>query len=246
MSGEVRVEAKFRNARLYNLIAAESLALPYDGDKRLRRLREVGPLHGWVQAMKAKGLEYNGVIDLVGLRRKPWRVNRTGTFEWRRIAVQLAAHFDVAIEWLFPIELYEANIAALVTEIDVDRFARLTRAEADVLTLPAVAEATQVMALDRERVKPVIQAALGTLTPRQEFVLILRYGLDNPLPSQYAHMKIERGRAYTRQEIVPLLGVKVQRVHQIEATAIRRLRYGRYGGRRRTLAAFGHALDAFD
>ena len=60
--------------------------------------------------------------------------------------------------------------------------------------------------------KEEIEAVLKTLTPREEKVLRLRYGLDD-------------GRARTLEEVGKEFGVTRERIRQIESKAIKRLRH---------------------
>ena len=64
---------------------------------------------------------------------------------------------------------------------------------------------------DKEHLRGVIQSALKSLPYRERQVIILRYGLNN-------------GYDYTLEEIGRLLGVTRERVRQIEAKAIEKLR----------------------
>lgn len=72
---------------------------------------------------------------------------------------------------------------------------------------PAPAElATQSLLADR------LKELLTTLTPREERILRLRYGLDD-------------GRAYTLKEVGVMFGLTRERIRQIERKALRRLRH---------------------
>lgn len=72
---------------------------------------------------------------------------------------------------------------------------------------PAPAEAASFMLL-KEQLEDVLQ----TLTPREEKVLRLRFGLDD-------------GRARTLEEVGQNFGVTRERIRQIEAKALRKLRH---------------------
>ena len=72
---------------------------------------------------------------------------------------------------------------------------------------PAPAEAASFMLL-----KEQLEEVLDTLTEREERVLRLRFGLDD-------------GRARTLEEVVQNFGVTRERIRQIEAKALRKLRH---------------------
>ncbi|BEU87130.1 RNA polymerase sigma factor RpoD [Selenomonas sp. TAMA-11512] len=72
---------------------------------------------------------------------------------------------------------------------------------------PAPAEAASFMLL-----KEQLEDVLDTLTPREEKVLRLRFGLDD-------------GRARTLEEVGQNFGVTRERIRQIEAKALRKLRH---------------------
>ena len=60
--------------------------------------------------------------------------------------------------------------------------------------------------------KKQIDDVLGTLTPREQRVLQLRFGLED-------------GRARTLEEVGKEFGVTRERIRQIEAKALRKLRH---------------------
>ncbi len=72
---------------------------------------------------------------------------------------------------------------------------------------PAPAEAASFMLL-----KEQLEEVLDTLTPREERVLRLRFGLED-------------GRARTLEEVGKVFGVTRERIRQIEAKALRKLRH---------------------
>jgi RNA polymerase primary sigma factor len=84
---------------------------------------------------------------------------------------------------------------------------------------PAPAEiATQALLADK------LKELLATLTPREERILRLRYG-------------IEDGRAYTLKEVGAKFGLTRERIRQIERKALRRLRHP---SRSRQLRSYMH------
>ena len=76
-------------------------------------------------------------------------------------------------------------------------------------------------------VKNIFYQILNTLTPREDHVLKLRYGLDD-------------GRPRTLEEVGKEFGVTRERIRQIEAKAIRKLRHPTRAKR------FGDFKDAKD
>ena len=60
--------------------------------------------------------------------------------------------------------------------------------------------------------KEQVQEVVGTLTPREQKVLILRFGLED-------------GRSRTLEEVGREFNVTRERIRQIEAKALRKLRH---------------------
>ena len=67
-------------------------------------------------------------------------------------------------------------------------------------------------AATKQLLKEQIDDVLGTLTPREQRVLQLRFGLED-------------GRARTLEEVGKEFGVTRERIRQIEAKALRKLRH---------------------
>ena len=70
----------------------------------------------------------------------------------------------------------------------------------------------QRVPISRQRIKEQIQAALPVLSERELTVLELRFGLKDE-------------QSYSLQEVGQRLGVTGERVRQIEARALRKLRH---------------------
>ncbi|WP_352428204.1 sigma-70 family RNA polymerase sigma factor [Thermoflexus sp.] len=75
-------------------------------------------------------------------------------------------------------------------------------------------------AVNQQMLREILQEALATLSPREVRILKLRYGLAD-------------GRSYTLEEVGRKLGVTRERVRQIEAQALARLRHPHYARRLR-------------
>ena len=75
--------------------------------------------------------------------------------------------------------------------------------------------ASPAEAVSRQMLREILHEALATLSPREARILQLRYGLAD-------------GRSYTLEEVGRKLGVTRERVRQIEAQALARLRHPTY------------------
>lgn len=78
--------------------------------------------------------------------------------------------------------------------------------------IPKETEMSVVDTVASKMLKEQLNAVLDTLTPREQKVLILRFGLDD-------------GKARTLEEIGEKFGVTRERIRQIEAKALRKLRH---------------------
>lgn len=66
--------------------------------------------------------------------------------------------------------------------------------------------------LDKKELKSMLENGLAKLTPREKKVLIFRFGLDD-------------GKEYTLEEVAEIINVTRERVRQIEAKALRKMRH---------------------
>ncbi|MCK6544802.1 sigma-70 family RNA polymerase sigma factor [Myxococcota bacterium] len=107
------------------------------------------------------------------------------------------------VEQLVPLAWREVSLDAPVSEgADTSHVEMIVDEQS---TLPAEV-------LDAETLRATTEEMLGTLTSREELVLRLRYGLAE-------------GEGQTLEEIGQVLGVTRERVRQIEAKALERLRH---------------------
>ena len=95
---------------------------------------------------------------------------------------------------------------SLESPIGEEEDSRLGDFVEDINTLPPSDAAT------KQLLKEQIDEVLGTLTPREQRVLQLRFGLDD-------------GRSRTLEEVGKEFGVTRERIRQIEAKALRKLRH---------------------
>lgn len=193
---------------------------------RNNRLKERRDALGMSQAelAAAAGVSVSAYQELEALRRSP-QTHGDGCWRWRDIALQLARFHCVEPEELFPpsVLAVETPVASRRVNGD-DIFPLLSQHQERLLEAPDVAH-------DREELRERVRYALASLSPREAEVLRQRFGLDG-------------GEERTLNEIGAALDVGPERVRQIEARALRRLRHPK---RSRPLAAFSpQAKEASD
>ena len=119
---------------------------------------------------------------------------------------EIAKEMDVSVERVREIMKIAQEPVSLETPIGEEEDSHLGDFIEDQ-DAPAPAEAASFMLL-----KEQLEEVLETLTPREEKVLRLRFGLDD-------------GRARTLEEVGQHFGVTRERIRQIEAKALRKLRH---------------------
>ena len=127
---------------------------------------------------------------------------------------EIAAEMKIPVEKIVEIQTIAQDTVSLETPINDDQESNLgTFIEDDRMASPS--ELVNQRAL-REQLKEVLK----TLTPREEKVIRLRYGIDD-------------GRARTLEEVGKEFNVTRERIRQIEAKALRKLRHPSRSGRLR-------------
>ncbi len=119
---------------------------------------------------------------------------------------EIAAHMDIPVERVREIQKIAQEPVSLETPIGEEEDSHLGDFIEDQ-DAPAPAEAASFTLL-----KEQLEEVLESLTPREEKVLRLRFGLDD-------------GRARTLEEVGQVFGVTRERIRQIEAKALRKLRH---------------------
>jgi len=119
---------------------------------------------------------------------------------------EIAAEMDISVERVREIMKIAQEPVSLETPIGEEEDSHLGDFIEDQ-DAPAPAEAASFMLL-----KEQLEEVLETLTPREKKVLRLRFGLDD-------------GRARTLEEVGQYFGVTRERIRQIEAKALRKLRH---------------------
>jgi RNA polymerase primary sigma factor len=152
---------------------------------------------GWtqVQLALAAGIETQRLCAIETLRSWPRQEE----------AEEIAAALDMGVAELFPEELRDAVSSRLSSSI---RFPVPLRA------LPAGIQVAQLAEAGAEAtdLREHLQAAISSLTPREQKVLTLRFGLDG-------------GPGQTLKEVGREFNVTQERIRQMEAKALRKLRH---------------------
>lgn len=153
---------------------------------------------------RVHGINQSLVGNLLNLTSSPYKRGGTPTYTAQRLCTVTG----IAFEELFPAALYTGVIPSKsVAEVPSHRVVGLAAARRVALP-PAQEEA--VFQGDRAS---LINAALSSLRPKQAMVIRERFGLGAD------------GSEHTLREVGDMLGVGVERVRQIEAQALRRLRH---------------------
>lgn len=135
----------------------------------------------------------------------------------RSAARTLADLGKMLVEDLFPKDLYDGLIPRqMVAEIPSSSYLSLSAAKH--VALPP----TQDDVIQRAELREALEAVLHTISPREQRVMVARYGLDG-------------GDEWTLSEVAEMLGVTIERARQIEQKALRHLRHP---SRTRHLAPF--------
>jgi len=129
---------------------------------------------------------------------------------------KISAALDLPREYLFPESLIwamrEEAFERRVAELEEQHVIRLIEARKAGLLPPVTMEDEVIEAADRELLKERIAEVLSSLTPREQKVIELRFGLKD-------------GRSRTLEEVGKEFGVFRERIRQIEAKALRKLRH---------------------
>jgi RNA polymerase sigma factor (sigma-70 family) len=165
---------------------------------RLRRAREA---KGWSRRdlARASGLDATTVGNIEALARRPSEA----------AAEKLSLVLEVAAELLFPDALLDLGQSKR-PELEVPLDEGAIRALDGRPRLPMLEDPAEAVADDSLR--HAVETALQGLQDRERQVLTLLFGLD-------------RGERRTLDEVGQMLGVTGDRIRQVEARALRRLRH---------------------
>jgi RNA polymerase sigma factor (sigma-70 family) len=203
VAGRVPMEAKavsFQAIEVYDNPAQNGkdyiLQVKIKNGPLLRALRMRGFQNARQFCLKT-GMPQTEVGKYLSLTRAP--INRRG--EWNKSALKLAQHLRLPPDSLFPEQHLERALAKASGEIEV------SSEEVSLL----IENESETSSEERERLYLALEAALRTLTPREERVIRLRFGLGC--------------KPHSLDEVGERQDVSRERVRQIEGKAIRKLRF---------------------
>lgn len=147
-------------------------------------------------------------VHMVEKINKMMKIQRATTMELGREPneIELAERLNITIDNLRELKKFAEEPISLEIPIGDDDDSTLGDFVPDENTEAAEEVATKNL------LKEALNEALSTLTPREEIILRLRYGLDD-------------GRTRTLEEVGQKFGVTRERIRQIEAKSLRKLRH---------------------
>ena len=192
----LRIELRFKNAILYNALR-----------DRFAKTAELLKKHAGQSpliptAAQLIGIPHTWLRQVLNLRRSPWSKKNT------TYAQRCADALDMSVAELFPIDLYSYKFPRLLArEVAPPTMIPLDSPECRRL----LSEGSPLDdAIAAEKIA-AIQNVLLKLSPREEKILEMRYGMYD-------------GAEYSLRDIGRYFELSVERIRQIEAQALRKLR----------------------
>lgn len=175
---------------------------------RNNRMLELREAKGWTQTEAALAclVSQSAWCELETLRGKPtvwgggWR-SRQRVRVWSKAALKIADAFDVTPEWLWPEEVQAVAGGRHAVKVGADEALALMGEMREPLELQPVPG----------ELRAEVRKVLATLTPREEKVLRMRFGIGEKSD-------------HTLEEVGQDFEVTRSRIRQIEAGALRKLR----------------------
>ncbi len=126
--------------------------------------------------------------------------------EWRKVLVKISEVLKTLPEDLMPAQHHYAKLAKNKAEMfmSFDDVSELLESNVDPVSIEED--------IDRKALPTAIATVLKTLSPRQEMVLRMRFGLAG-------------GEPKTHEQIAKVIGVGAARVAQLEGKALRQLKH---------------------
>lgn len=148
------------------------------------------------EAARALGVDYHAMVNLEGLKDKPWTQAGDKPREWRKQALEIADALCYSPEELWPECI--GMVASTVMRVEIDHPAAPT-------AIPGTDEMASKLELEAD-----VRAVVSELNPRHARIIRMSFGLDG-------------GEEFTINEMAKIERISVERIRQIRAIAIRRL-----------------------
>jgi len=188
------------------------------GSENLVRLRVITHNARLVDARKQRGLTGEEMAQVVGVSRGRLRdIENLKAIPREDEIVKIACALEKPTDYIFPEHLLSAVEAGVFSrrkvELATPQVIALTEAQQRRL-LPASGLHELEEAVERKFLAEQVNDVLGTLKPREQRVLALRFGLGGEAPLT---LEAVGGK--------PEFGLSRSRIRQIEAKALRKLRH---------------------
>ena len=154
------------------------------------------------------GINRNYLYALGGLRINPYK---KGSLTPIKAAAAIAEVLDKDVGEIFPPSLYVVDIPRRI-EKRYDSLEVISLLEAKQTKLLKFSTHEGEDFIQQNDVRRVLDEAMGTLIPRHEKILKMRFGLDGE-------------GIHTLGEVADAFGVTKERIRQVEAHALRQLRH---------------------
>ena len=194
---------------------------------RNNRMIELREARGWTQKEAALFCLVPHQIwsGLETLRLKPTRMighytNDARVIGWSKDALKVAEAMDASPEWLWPKE---------VQEVGEGRRRHLNVGTAEAKSLMGGVEASPELVVDEKALQLQVRTVLTSLSPREEKILRMRFGIGE-------------NSDHTLEEVGQELGISRRRTQQIEAKALSKLRHPSQNKKLKEFAPTKHEL----
>lgn len=215
MPKDIRLEIKPRN----NLV--------------LTKMEEKG-IKSVAELCRRAGLEFSvqqAVSKIINLRSSPLKFTSTPhLMEWKEYVLEVARVLECTPEELFSESIRGVRISREVkvfAEVDISDFQRLGGRN---IPRQLVVDTDPEKGLQVKEFEAALEQMFRTLTPREEKVLKYRFGFED-------------GTSRTLEEVAVLFAVNKERIRQIEAKAMRKLRHP---ARSKTVGVLGRGIGILD
>jgi RNA polymerase sigma factor (sigma-70 family) len=215
---DLRVEIRFKNAALYNAILERCGGIVQQKEevRKSSGKHRGAPYSPLTVFCELSGIDVQAVRELLRLKKKPfYRPWGRGTLRPTKIVREISEWLELPIPELFPPSLYALELPSMVVrEYESENVMSLQEAMAQKLLPSVEMECASMRGIDQDTQRTAIDRALRTLTPREEKVIKMHFGLDD-------------GSEHTLKEVGKSFAVSGGRAGQIEAKALRKLRHPR-------------------